>query len=214
MSSGLLPLVTIAAFTGIVHTLLGPDHYLPFIALAKARSWSRTKTTWVTLLCGLGHILGAVAIGYLALGLRISLSSLEVIEATRSDIAAWALIAFGFTYFVWGLKRLSTREQVSQKVSARKLSPAVWAMFIIFVVGPCEPLFILMSYPAVASSPAAVLLLISVFGATTIATMLTAVLAASYGLSFVRGRQAMRFAPVVTGLVVMFCGAGIKFLGL
>jgi len=45
---------TIIIFTaipvGILHTLFGPDHYVPFIALAKAHHWSLKKTTWITLL--------------------------------------------------------------------------------------------------------------------------------------------------------------------
>jgi hypothetical protein len=31
------------------HTLFGPDHYVPFIAMSKARNWSTLKTT---ILCG------------------------------------------------------------------------------------------------------------------------------------------------------------------
>ena len=39
------PSLLAAAFgVGVVHTLLGPDHYLPFIMLAKARGWSRWRS--------------------------------------------------------------------------------------------------------------------------------------------------------------------------
>ncbi len=71
-----------------------------------------------------------------------------------------------------------------------------------------------MTYPSLANNPMAVLLLIGVFGATTIMTMLTAVSGASFGLSFFRGRQVMKFAPAIGGLIIVFCGVGIKFLGL
>ncbi len=46
-----------AASIGFFHTILGPDHYLPFIVLAKSRQWSSLKTAIITLLCGIGHIL-------------------------------------------------------------------------------------------------------------------------------------------------------------
>jgi nickel/cobalt exporter len=215
MNLEIMPLISIAALTGIVHTLMGPDHYLPFIALAKAQSWSRMKTTWITSLCGLGHILSSVVIGYLALGLRISLNSLNFIESHRSDFAAWALIALGCAYFIWGLKRLyKGKEQAYDFSAGRKFNPVLWGLFIIFVVGPCEPLFFLMTYPSLTSNLLAVLLLIGVFGLTTIMTMLATVLGVSYGLSFVHSRQIVRFAPAVSGIVIMSCGFGIKFLGM
>lgn len=33
-----------AAPIGFFHTLLGPDHYLPFLVMAKARKWWIIKT--------------------------------------------------------------------------------------------------------------------------------------------------------------------------
>ena len=33
-----------AASIGFVHTLLGPDHYLPFVAMSRAGGWSARKT--------------------------------------------------------------------------------------------------------------------------------------------------------------------------
>ncbi len=45
-----------AASLGLLHTLLGPDHYLPFAMMARAGRWSRAKTAFITLACGLGHV--------------------------------------------------------------------------------------------------------------------------------------------------------------
>ncbi|MBN1869760.1 MAG: hypothetical protein JW847_04190 [Candidatus Omnitrophica bacterium] len=215
MNFEIMPLISVAALTGIVHTLLGPDHYLPFIALAKARSWSRKTTIWVTSMCGLGHILSSVMIGYLAMGLRQSLSLLHIVDSYRSDFAAWALIAFGLAYFIWGLKRLYKGKVQAHDLPAEgKFNLVVWSLFIIFVVGPCEPLFFLMTYPSLTYNFLAVFLLIGVFGLTTIMTMVGTVLVASFGLNFVQGREIMRFAPAISGIVIMLCGFGIKFLGL
>jgi nickel/cobalt exporter len=215
MNSAIMPLISIAALTGIVHTLIGPDHYLPFIALAKARSWSRKTTLWITSLCGLGHILSSIMIAYFALGLRASLNSLHIIDSYRSDFAAWALIAFGCVYFIWGLKKLYKEKTQAQSIAVNgKSNLILWSLFVIFVVGPCEPLFFLMTYPSLASNPSAIMLLVGVFGAATMVTMVTVVLSASFGLSFLRNKEIVRFAPVATGAVIMFCGVGIKFLGL
>ena len=60
MSNELLIMIAAAATLALVHTLLGPDHYLPFVALARARGWTARKTAAVTALCGVGHVAGAV----------------------------------------------------------------------------------------------------------------------------------------------------------
>ena len=50
-------LITATASIALVHTITGPDHYLPFIVLAKAKNWSLPKTIIMTLICGVGHVL-------------------------------------------------------------------------------------------------------------------------------------------------------------
>jgi nickel/cobalt transporter (NicO) family protein len=105
MNQELMMIAGTAASLGLVHTLIGPDHYLPFIVIAKARGWSHAKTLWITLLSGLGHILSSLAIGLLGIALGIAVTRLEWVESLRGDIAAWLLIAFGLVYTVWGLKK-------------------------------------------------------------------------------------------------------------
>ncbi|MCX6832664.1 MAG: hypothetical protein NT028_11150, partial [candidate division Zixibacteria bacterium] len=65
-------LAVTAASIGFIHTVAGPDHYIPFIVMAKARKWSMTKTTWITFLCGLGHIGGSVILGLIGVALGIA----------------------------------------------------------------------------------------------------------------------------------------------
>jgi nickel/cobalt exporter len=94
------------AFTvGVVHTILGPDHYLPFVAMARAGGWTVPRTLAVTTACGLGHVVGSVAIGLVGLALGVAVMRLETLEAFRGDTAGWLLIGFGLAYFVWGLVR-------------------------------------------------------------------------------------------------------------
>ena len=95
-----------AATIGFVHTVFGPDHYLPFVAMSRARKWSLMKTALLTFLCGLGHIMSSVVIGALGIVFGIVVMKLESFEALRANLAGWALIAFGFTYFIWGLHRM------------------------------------------------------------------------------------------------------------
>ena len=94
-----------AAMLGLVHTVIGPDHYLPFIVIGRARDWTLRKTLGVAFLAGLGHILSSVVLGFVGIALGIAVARLEGVESTRGAIAAWLLIGFGFAYFVWGMRR-------------------------------------------------------------------------------------------------------------
>jgi sulfite exporter TauE/SafE len=94
-----------AAGLGLVHTVIGPDHYLPFIVIGRAREWTLRKTLGVAFLAGLGHILSSIILGFIGIALGIAVARLEGVESTRGTVAAWLLIGFGFAYFVWGMRR-------------------------------------------------------------------------------------------------------------
>jgi sulfite exporter TauE/SafE len=98
-------LIFTAAFLGFIHTLLGPDHYLPFIVLSKARSWNISKTLWITFVSGIGHVGGSVILGIIGVALGISLTKLEAIESQRGNIVTWMIIAFGLLYTIYGVKK-------------------------------------------------------------------------------------------------------------
>ena len=105
VSGELAVLVITAASVGFIHTLTGPDHYIPFVAMAKARSWSTLRTVVITLLCGAGHILSSVVLGLVGVACGIGVMKLEALEGMRGNIAGWLLVCFGFAYFVWGVRR-------------------------------------------------------------------------------------------------------------
>ncbi|MFH1594664.1 MAG: hypothetical protein ABID09_08215 [Candidatus Omnitrophota bacterium] len=105
MKESLQVLYITAASLGFVHTVFGPDHYLPFIVMGRAREWSLAKTLWITFLCGIGHILGSVLLGMMGIAFGIGVMRLEALEEIRGNLAAWVLIGFGLAYFVWGLRR-------------------------------------------------------------------------------------------------------------
>lgn len=94
-----------AATIGLIHTVIGPDHYLPFIVISRARNWTIRKTLFVSFLAGLGHILSSVVLGFLGIALGIAVAKLEGVESARGLIAAWLLVGFGFAYFIWGMRR-------------------------------------------------------------------------------------------------------------
>ncbi|MDF7800341.1 hypothetical protein P4C99_12760 [Pontiellaceae bacterium B1224] len=200
-----------ALMLGTVHTAMGPDHYLPFIVLSKARKWSVKKTVWITLLCGLAHVFSSILIGLFGIALGISLKALEMAEALRGDVAAWLLVGCGAVYMIWGIMYgLKNREHHHVDTDNGKLTP--WALFIIFVFGPCEPLIPVLMFPAATMSLGAALMVAGIFAIATLVTMIGMVLAAVYGLKFV-SHKSHRFAHAVAGAVVLACGLAVQ-LGL
>ena len=100
-------LLTSAASLAVVHTMLGVDHSLPFVALGRARQWSLPFTLGVTAVCGVGHVVSSVLIGYVGIALGIATESMLWLESARGDLAATVLIGFGLSYVVWAVwKRL------------------------------------------------------------------------------------------------------------
>ena len=101
MTDEVIVLAGTAAGIGFIHTILGPDHYVPFIVMSKARGWSGRKTAIVTSLCGLGHVVSSILLGIVGLFLGIVVFKLESIESFRGDLAGWLLMTFGFVYLLW-----------------------------------------------------------------------------------------------------------------
>ena len=77
MTKEILVLCATAASIGFIHTIFGPDHYLPFIVMSKARKWSMFKTIWVTILCGIGHVSSSVILGIIGISLGIGLTKIS-----------------------------------------------------------------------------------------------------------------------------------------
>ena len=92
-----------------------------------------------------------------------------------------------------------------------------WALFVVFVLGPCEPLIVLMVVPGLAGDWLAAAAVAAVFGLLTVGVMLAAVAAAWYGLGRLRRpglHPGDRLAHAAAGLVVMASGAAVLWLGL
>jgi sulfite exporter TauE/SafE len=210
LSQDLLPLVITAASIGFLHTLVGPDHYVPFIMMSRSGKWSLFKTGVVTVLCGIGHVLSSVVLGLIGIGVGIAVTKVEAVESFRGNLAAWALIAFGLVYLIWGLAEQHLH--VHKGEGTANVTP--WILFTIFVFGPCEPLIPVLMYPAAKSSAFGVALVTAVFGGVTIATMLAAVLVASWGLSLVPMERFERYSHALAGGTIFLCGMTIQFLGL
>ena len=225
-----------AASIAILHTVLGPDHYLVFTAMGKARGWSLPRTLWITTVCGLGHVVSSIVIGIAGILLGAQLATLIEIEGARGNIAGYALLAFGLVYFAWGLKKAgrghvhshvhvhedvmhdhvhdhhTSHAHVHKEGARSAITP--WVMFIVFVLGPCEALIPLLMYPAAQKSNGLVVLVAVVFGVVTLLTMLACVAVTTIGLDRLRLPSTGRYAHAVAGASIAVCGGLITFLGL
>lgn len=105
MDHELSVLCVTAATIGVLHTLMGPDHYVPFVAMSRVGGWTFRKTMWVTFLCGIGHVVSSVLLGAVGIVFGVAVLRLESIESVRGEWAGWLLIAFGLAYLLWGIRR-------------------------------------------------------------------------------------------------------------
>ena len=229
-----------AASIALFHTLFGPDHYLPFIVMSRAGKWSLSKTLWVTFASGLGHVLSSVLLGFIGVAMGLGVNKLTGIEEERGSLAAWLLIAFGFAYFVWGLRKAYKNKKHShihvhedgtyhdhkhnhhnthahvhideKKESKKNITP--WILFTIFVLGPCEPLIPILMYPAAEHNYWGLFIVTAIFGLITIVTMISVVIVGYYGVSFIHLGKLERYSHALAGAAILISGLAIIFLGL
>ncbi|HLN21524.1 MAG TPA: sulfite exporter TauE/SafE family protein [Bacteroidales bacterium] len=236
MDTSLTLLSATAVSLAFVHTILGPDHYLPFIVLSQAKSWSLKKTMIITFLCGLGHVASSVVLGLIGIAVGISISKLVSVESFRGNIAAWLFIAFGLVYMIISLRNVFKKrkhshshfhsggakhyhehdhhEEHSHIHQTGKMNTTPWILFIIFVFGPCEPLIPVLMYPAAENNISGSIIVSVLFSAVTIITMMSVVLVFKLGLNSINLKPLEKYSHVIAGAMIFFSGIAIQFLGL
>ena len=221
---------TTALVLGAVHTILGPDHYLPFIVIGRARRWGLGRVAVLTAVCGAGHVASSVAIGMIGAAAGAALGTLEGLEETRGELAGWALLIFGGGYAAFGLWRALRKTTgghrqahvhldgvvhdhagAMEPASWKQLTP--WLLFLVFVLGPCEPLIPLFFADAVAGDWLAASWTAAAYGAATLVTMLAVVALFWFGLRRLPLGPLERYSHAAAGVVILVAGIGMVFLG-
>lgn len=225
-----------AASIAFFHTITGPDHYLPFIMIGRARNWSAFKTAMLTLACGFGHVFSSIILAAICIWFGSMLTEIKWLEGFRGNLAGWLLIAFGFVYMVWGIKwvfnhkkhnhchihqdgslhehphgHFTAHAHVHEKGN-RNITP--WVLFIIFVLGPCEPMIPLLMAPASKGSMSGVVVVAVIFSLVTMVTMLGLVMSSLYGLKMLSFKRVEKYTHVIAGASILCCGLAIQVLGL
>ena len=245
----MIPLST-AILIAIGHTLLGPDHYLPFIVIGRARRWSLLRTSLLTIFCGIGHVGSSIVLGYLGAVAGFALERVTGWESARGAIAGWSLLVFGVGYLAWGLRYAAKGKRHSHfhlhddgsmhthhhaHVSVLKPQPihahghmkpeadnetltwkqlTPWVLFIIFVLGPCEPLIPLFFVEAVRGNWGEMVSIVIGYSAGTILTMLTVVTFSWFGLRKLSFGLMERYSHALAGAALSLAGFGMVALGL
>ncbi len=202
-----------ALLTAVFHTIMGPDHYLPFVAIAKSRGYSLKKTLFWTCVCGVGHIVSAllIALIFIYFSHWLSKENFVWIEDNRGNIAAYALIGLGAAYLLRALKHRRQHRNCAEQVSGNQQNNhniTVWIMFIIFVFGPCEALLPILTASSVLGVSAVVSSTV-IFSVATIATMILAVTLGMFGINALRFKRLENYAHEIAGGTIMACGLAI-----
>jgi len=236
MENSIALLSVTAVSLGFLHTILGPDHYLPFIVLSHAKKWTIRKTMLITFLCGLGHVLSSVVLGLIGIAVGVSVNKLVSVESFRGNIAGWLFIAFGLVYMIISIRNLYRKrkhthshyhfggdkhshehnhyEEHTHIHETEVVKTTPWILFLIFVFGPCEPLIPILMYPAAENNIPGVILVSLLFSVVTIATMMSVVLAFKLGFNKINLKPVEKYSNLIAGTMIFFSGVAIQFLGL
>lgn len=239
MNDGLFATLTLGAVTvGSLHAL-APDHWVPFAALARAGRWSTPRTVALTALCGFGHVTVSVLLGLL--GLVFGVRLLQMFGERMEAVAGLLLIGFGLVYGLWGLRRaarghlhghLHGRAHVHPHehdhgngrrhghgephvhVHDMDVSPRLtaWTLFLLFSADPCVAVVPLL-FAAAPLGALKTLVIVALYEAATIGTMVALVAPASAAARAVRAEWLNRYSAAAAGGIIVFVGLAVAALG-
>jgi sulfite exporter TauE/SafE len=204
--------------------------------MSKANKWNFAKTMLIVAICGLGHVLSSVILGLIGIWFGSQLSSLVGIEDFRGELAVWFMIAFGAIYMLWGITKAiknkphshiltdgsevwhdHSNDHSSEPVNAHSerngISRSFWPLFVLFVLGPCEPLIPLLMYPAAEGGMLSVTAVAIVFSVCTIGTMLLCAAVVLKGVNMIPVKKLERYAHSLAGFAIFMCGMAMQCFG-
>ena len=206
-------LLAAAVSVAFFHSL-APDHWLPFVSLAKGGRWPMHKLGWVTLLAGIGHVASSLLLGLLGLWAGLALHRMQGMEAWRGSVAIWLLIGFGVAYILWGLKHAQhhhphiTVEEAVRAYAVRRM----WMLMAIMVFGPCEPLIPLM-FLAYQHGLWTVVWVSLIFSAVTVGMVVGQSCLSFAGVRLLNTPWMERYAHALAGLVIVLTAVVVLVTG-
>jgi hypothetical protein len=207
--------------TAVIHALI-PDHWLPFVLMARAQGWSERRAATLTGLAGVLHVLVTVVAG----GLTIVVGSASIHSlAERSGhslgfVGGFLLAVFGIAYGIFRHLRearihaAAGPERVDQPAAGghvhvhghlleRWFHGALTAGALVLVIGisPCA-LLVPILFAASAAGLGAVLAAALGFGLCTIGTMVGVTIVAMRGMRRIELPFFTRYGDLISGALV------------
>jgi len=214
----------------IIHTVSGPDHYLPFIALSKSRKWNYVTTMAWTLFCGMGHLISSLMIGMLGVLMGWGMHRYKILDDIRGGLSGWLMFFFGAIYLLWATQNVYRNKSHKHfesddagdlfvfehrhgevMIPKEKYKVTPWVIFVIFFVSPAEPLIPLFFAPSLQQAYFKLSLLIIGYVFSTLLSMTVMVMIGLYGLQFKSGLFSERYMSVLSACVLLLTGIGMIF---
>lgn len=231
-------LIATAGATALFHTLI-PDHWLPFVLVARSQRWSLRKTFLTTLISAVFHVSLSLALGVAALflGKEFLLAIGERVEL----VAGWAMLFFGVVYTLYFLvgggqhqhyfpghgehhpvedykeaaaSGLPAEEPSRPHILSQHLGDRPWgALALAIVVGlnPCV-LAIPLVFATIAEDNWALFGVMASFAVTSVVVLVGASLAGYQGMRRLRLEFLNRYGEVISGLLLTLVGAAMILL--
>jgi ABC-type nickel/cobalt efflux system permease component RcnA len=220
-----LALVLTTVLTAVVHTLI-PDHWLPFVLVARAEGWNLRRTVTMTASSALLHVTVSIA---LAMAVVLAGRSAEMAVTGLGDrlsaLSGWMLVLFGLVYMGWFLMRgghahtfgihphHDAHDEAPPHASASRLK-ALSGHALAFVVGfnPCI-LVIPCVYGAAQLSPLVLVAVSAAFAASTILSMVIVTLLGLHGTSRLTSPFLTRYGEAFSGALIALTGTAVLLAG-
>ncbi len=230
-------LIATAGATALFHTLI-PDHWLPFVLVARSQNWSLRKTFVTTLVSALFHVTLSLGLGIMALFLGREF--IMVVGERLELFAGWALAFFGLVYTLYFLvgggqhqhyfpghgehhphEDYGTKEGQSidgpskPHILSRHLGDRPWgALALAAIVGlnPCV-LAIPLVFATIAEDGWALLGVSLAFALTSVFVLVTASVLGYKGLKHFRLNFLNKYGEVISGVLLLLVGLAMILLG-
>lgn len=206
--------LALAAITvGSLHSL-APDHWVPIAAVARARGWSRVRTTRVAFICGLGHVTVSVLLGLLALLFGNQL--FKSFGERMVSVAGLLLVGFGMAYAIWGLRgalahRIHGHHHHHYDHVHDPSRATTWSLFLIYCADPCVAVIPIL-FAAAPLSVAETVSIVLAYEVATIGTMVILVALAHSGAQLFKGKWIERYGDSAAGALIVATGVMVAIL--
>lgn len=225
MTQAGLALVLTTVLTAVVHTLI-PDHWLPFVLVARAEGWTVRRTVTLTASSALLHVSVSIA---LAMGVVLAGRGAELAVTGLADrlesLSGWMLVLFGGVYMLWFLLRGGHAHTfgIHPHHDAHDEAPPVApptrlkdlsGYALTFVVGfnPCI-LVIPCVYGAAQLSPLVLVAVSAAFAISTILSMVIVTLLGLHGTSRLTSPFLTRYGEAFSGALIAATGFAVLLVG-